>query len=148
MTDTDFAPLAAAIRKALDAQGFHKLVGAEVVDVAPGEATLALDRRPEVLQQAGLFHGGVIAYLVDNATTVAAATVVDRARQSVLTAEYKLNIVAPARGDRLVCRATVLKRGRMLTVVEAKVHCRSGAEEKLTAVALASIANIDLPSAA
>lgn len=73
---------------------------------------------------------------------------IDRSRHTVLTAEYKLNILAPARGDRLICQAHVLKPGRMLTVVEAKVHCRSGAEEKLTAVALATIANIDLPKVA
>lgn len=148
MTKIDFAPIAAAVRAALEAQGFLKLVGAEVVDIAPGEVTMALDRRPEVLQQGNLFHGGVIAFLVDNATTAAAGTVIDRSRHTVLTAEYKLNILAPARGDRLICRAHVLKPGRMLTVVEAKVHCRSGAEEKLTAVALATIANIDLPKVA
>lgn len=148
MTKIDFAPIAATVRAALEAQGFLKLVGAEVVDIAPGEVTMALDRRPEVLQQGNLFHGGVIAFLVDNATTAAAGTVIDRSRHTVLTAEYKLNILAPARGDRLICRAHVLKPGRMLTVVEAKVHCRSGAEEKLTAVALATIANIDLPKVA
>lgn len=148
MTKIDFAPIAAAVRAALEAQGFLKLVGAEVVDIAPGEVTMALDRRPEVLQQGNLFHGGVIAFLVDNATTAAAGTVIDRSRHTVLTAEYKLNILAPARGDRLICRAQVLKPGRMLTVVEAKVHCRSGADEKLTAVALATIANIDLPKVA
>lgn len=73
MTKIDFAPNAAAVRAALEAQGFLKLVGAEVVDIAPGEVTMALDRRPEVLQQGNLFHGGVIAFLVDNATTAAAA---------------------------------------------------------------------------
>jgi len=148
MSATDFAPIAAAVRAALEAQGFLKLVGAEVVDIAPGAVAMALDRRPEVLQQGGLFHGGVIAFLVDNATTAAAGTVIDRSRRTVLTAEYKLNIVAPARGDRLICRALVLKPGRMLTVVEAKVHCVSGGAEKLTAVALATIANIDLPKVA
>lgn len=148
MSKTDFTHIAAAVRAALEAQGFLKLVGAEVVEIAPGEVIMALDRRPEVLQQGGLFHGGVIAFLVDNTTTAAAGTVIDRSRRTVLTAEYKLNIVAPAKGDRLICRAKVLKPGRMLTIVEAKVHCRSGAEEKLTAVALATIANIDLPKVA
>lgn len=148
MSKTDFTHIAAAVRAALEAQGFLKLVGAEVVEIAPGEVIMALDRRPEVLQQGGLFHGGVIAFLVDNTATAAAGTVIDRSRRTVLTAEYKLNIVAPAKGDRLICRAKVLKPGRMLTIVEAKVHCRSGAEEKLTAVALATIANIDLPKVA
>jgi uncharacterized protein (TIGR00369 family) len=105
---------------------------------------VALDRRPEVLQQNGLFHGGVIAYLVDNSTTAAAGTMIDRSKRAVITAEYKINLVSPSTGDRLTCRAEVVKPGRSLTVVEAKVHCRTGAEEKLVAVALATIANLDV----
>ena len=65
--------------------------------------------------------------------------------RSVLTAEYKLNFVAPSKGDRLTCRAEVLKPGRTLTVVEAKVTCRTEGAERLVAVALATIANLDRP---
>ena len=146
MTETPFPAIAAAIRSTLESQGFTKLVGAEVVSVEPGALTMAVNRRPEPLQQNGLFHGGVIAYLVDNATTAVAATVIDRAERSVLTAEYKLNLIAPSTGDRLTCRAEVLKSGRMLTVVEAKVFCRIEGAERLVAVALATIANLDAKS--
>jgi uncharacterized protein (TIGR00369 family) len=145
MTTVPFPAIAAAIKQTLEGQGFTRLVGAEVVSVEPGAVVMALDRRDEVLQQNGLFHGGVIAYLVDNATTAAAGTVIDRANRAVLTAEYKINLIAPSRGDRLTCRAEVVKPGRMLTVVEAKVTCRTDGEEKLVAVALATIANIDKP---
>ncbi len=71
MSEMPFPAVAAAIRKTLEGQGFTRLVGAEVVSVDPGAVVMALDRRPEVLQQNGLFHGGVIAYLVDNTTTAA-----------------------------------------------------------------------------
>jgi uncharacterized protein (TIGR00369 family) len=138
-----FAAVAAAIRSVLEGQGFTRLVGAEVVSVDPGVVVMALDRRPEVLQQNGLFHGGVIAYLIDNATTAAAGTMIDREKRAVLTAEYKINLVAPSTGDRLTCRAEVVKPGRLLTVVDAKVYCRTDGEEKLVAVALATIANLD-----
>ncbi len=148
MTDTDFAPVDAAIRQALDAQGFMHLVGARIDLLAPGRAVMSLDRRKEVLQQHGLFHGGVIAFLIDNATTVAAATMIDRANQSCLTAEYKLNFVSPANGERLVCEATVIKPGRRLSVVEAKVMSHRGGEAKLAAVALATIAMIEQASPA
>ena len=87
---------------------------------------ISVKKRPELLQQHGFFHGGVIAFLVDNATTAAAGTVIDRATQTCLTAEYKLNIVAPALGDRLACTASVVKPGRRLTIVEAKVHSHAG----------------------
>ena len=74
MSEVPFPAIAAAIKTTLEAQGFTRLVGAEVVAVEPGVVVMALDRREEVLQQNGLFHGGVIAYLVDNATTAAAGT--------------------------------------------------------------------------
>jgi uncharacterized protein (TIGR00369 family) len=144
MTQARFQPIAAGIRETLESQGFTKLLGAEVVPVEPRVVVMAVDRRPEVLQQAGLFHGGVIAYLVDNSTTAAAATVLDRATRTVITAEYKINLVSPSVGDRLTCRAEVVRPGRLLTVVEAKVTCRTDGEEKLVAVALATIANLDV----
>ena len=144
MSEMPFPAVAAAIRHTLENQGFTRLVGAEVVSVEPGVVVMALERRPQVLQQAGLFHGGAIAYLIDNATTAAAGTVIDRTKRTVITAEYKINLLAPSTGDRLTCRAEVVKPGRSLTVVEAKVHCRIDGAEKLVAVALATIANLDL----
>jgi uncharacterized protein (TIGR00369 family) len=144
---TDFPAVAAAIKHTLENQGFTKLVGAKVVSIDPGVVVMALDRRPEVLQQNGLFHGGVIAYLIDNATTAAAGTMIDRATRSVITGEYKINLMAPSIGDRLTCRAEVVKPGRTLTVVEAKVFCRIDGADKLVAVALATIVNLDAKTA-
>jgi uncharacterized protein (TIGR00369 family) len=143
MANDDPQEIARAIRSALDAQGFLHHMGASVDEVAPGQVVMSVSRRPELLQQHGFFHGGVVAFLVDNATTAAAGTVIDRERQTCLTAEYKLNIVAPALGEQLTCTASVVKPGRRLTIVEAKVHSHSGDKTKLVAVALATIANIE-----
>lgn len=132
-----------AIRAALDAQGFLHHMGASVDEVVPGRVVMSVTKRPELLQQHGFFHGGVIAFLVDNATTAAAGTMLDRNTQTCLTAEYKLNIIAPALGDRLTCSATVVKPGRRLTIVEAKVHSHTPGKTKLVAVALATIANVE-----
>jgi len=143
MTEAPFAAVAAAIRSTLESQGFTRLVGAEVVSVEPGVVVMAVNRRPELLQQNGLFHGGVLAYLIDNATTAAAGTMIDRASRSVITGEYKINLIAPSIGDRLTCRAEVVKAGRTLTVVDAKVFCRIDGAEKPVAVALATIVNLD-----
>ncbi|WP_088347049.1 MULTISPECIES: PaaI family thioesterase [Rhodomicrobium] len=148
MTDADFAPIDAAIRKALAAQGFMQLVGARLDLLAPGRAVMSLERRSDLLQQHGLIHGGAIAFLIDNTATVAAATLIDRASQSCLTAEYKLNFVSPANGARLVCEASVLKPGRRLSVVEAKVTSHADGGAKLCAVALATIAVIEPVAAA
>jgi len=140
--------MAGAIRTALNAQGFLHHMGASVDEVTPGRVVMSVTKRPELLQQHGFFHGGVIAFLVDNATTAAAGTVVDRDARTCLTAEYKLNIVAPALGDRLACTAKVVKPGRRLTIVEAKVYSHTPGKTKLVAVALATIANVERADAA
>ena len=135
--DAGFAPIENLIRENVGRQGFMRLVGAEISELARGACTIAIDRRPELLQQHGFFHGGVTAFLVDNATTIAAVT---SRGQGALTAEYKLNLLSPATGERLICRARVIKPGRQVAVVAADVYCVTDGVEKHTATALASIA--------
>ena len=135
--DPEFVAVAERIQTSVGRQGFMNLIGAELSELARGTCTIAVERRPELLQQHGFFHGGVTAFLVDNATTIAAAT---SRGQSALTAEYKLNLLSPAIGERLICRARVIKPGRQVSVVAADVFCVSGGIEKHTATALASIA--------
>jgi uncharacterized protein (TIGR00369 family) len=138
--DPDFASIAQRIRSSVGEQGFMILVGAEISELTRGTCTLEVGRRPELLQQHGLFHGGVTAFLVDNATTIAAAT---SRGQAALTAEYKLNLLSPATGERLICRARVIKPGRQVAVVAADVFCLTDGIEKHTATALASIAMLE-----
>ena len=138
--DEDFAPIETLIRENVERQGFMKLVGAELGELSRGSCTIAVDRRSELLQQHGFFHGGVTAFLVDNATTIAAAT---SRGQGALTAEYKLNLLSPATGERMICRARVIKPGRQVAVVAADVFCVTDGVEKHTATALASIAMFD-----
>lgn len=143
--DAEFAPIAARIRDSVGRQGFMAHVGAELSELARGTCTLEVERRPELLQQNGLFHGGVTAFLVDNATTIAAAA---SRGQAALTAEYKLNLLSPAVGERLICRARVIKPGKQVAVVAADVFCLTDGVEKHTATALASIAMLHEKAAA
>jgi uncharacterized protein (TIGR00369 family) len=106
--DPEFAAVAERIHANVGRQGFMNLVGAELSELSRGTCTIAVERRPELLQQHGFFHGGVTAFLVDNATTIAAAT---SRGQPALTAEYKLNLLSPAVGEKLICRARVIKPG-------------------------------------
>ena len=95
------------------------------------------------MQQHGFFQGGVTAFLIDNATTIAVATLL-RQGQACLTAEYKLNLLAPATGDELVCRrARVVKGGRNVSVVAADVFSIVAGRENHSATALASISILD-----
>jgi uncharacterized protein (TIGR00369 family) len=138
--DPDFAPIAVRIHEGVGRQGFMGLVGAQISELARGSCTLVVDRREELLQQHGFFHGGVTAFLVDNATTIAAAA---SRGQPALTAEFKLNLLSPASGERLICRARVVKPGRQVAVVAADVFCITDGIEKHTATALASIAMLN-----
>jgi uncharacterized protein (TIGR00369 family) len=135
--DEDFAAIEDLIRENVGRQGFMRLVGAELSELGRGSCTIEVERRPELLQQHGFFHGAVTAFLVDNATTIAAAT---WRGQPALTAEYKLNLLSPATGERLICRARVIKPGRQVAVVAADVFSVTDGVEKHTATALASIA--------
>ena len=145
MDSISFETRANEIRKHVVHQGFMHLLGAELDDLAPGSSTISVARRGELLQQNGLFHGGVTAFLVDNGTTIAAATVLG-SHQGVLTAEYKLNLFSPADGDRLVCRSRVVKPGSRLVIVAADVFTEKEGREKQTAVALATIAVVNQES--
>jgi uncharacterized protein (TIGR00369 family) len=141
MTDVTLHEREQTIRQHVAAQGFMALIGAELGKLTRGTCEMSVLKRPELLQQHGMFHGGVTAFLVDNATTIAASTMTQQG-QSVLTAEYKLSLLAPGLGERLVCRARVIKAGKTLSVVAADVFSVTGAEEKHTATALATIAVI------
>ncbi|WP_269715663.1 PaaI family thioesterase [Caulobacter sp. NIBR2454] len=142
MTDSAvFEQVADKVRAALHAQGLFRHMGAEVAKVQPGWVEIVLPFREEVAQHNGFFHGGAVGFVVDIACAAAAGTVLRSSSEAVLTAEYKLNIVAAARSGRLVCRAEVIKPGRLLIPVEAKVHVIDEAGvERLVAVGLATMA--------
>jgi uncharacterized protein (TIGR00369 family) len=145
MDTISFESQAAAIRERVALQGFMQLVGAQIDDLAPGSSMISVTRRDNLLQQHGLFHGGVTAFLIDNGTTIAAATVL-KPGQGVLTAEYKLSLFSPADGDRLICRSRVVKPGSRMIIVSAEVFSEKEGREKQTAIALATIAVLDQAS--
>ncbi|MFN3584201.1 PaaI family thioesterase [Phenylobacterium sp.] len=137
--DAGFGAVRERINAGLNGQGMLHHLGVEIDEVAPGRVTLSLPFRKAVAQQNGFFHGAAIGFLVDDATAAAAGTVV-RDGETVLTAEYKINFVAPGIGERLVCRAEAIKAGRTLIPVEARVFAVKDGRETLCAVALASMA--------
>lgn len=129
---------AARVRDSFGRQAFMRTIGADLTEVAPGHVEMRLPYRPELGQQHGFFHGGVIGTLADNAGGYAAFTLLSR-EDSILTVEYKINIVAPGRGDALVAVGTVLKPGRTLTVCDVKVYAETAGERKLCATALCTL---------
>lgn len=119
-------------------QRFMALLGTEMVHLEPGGCTLAIDRRGELDQHSGVVHGGVVGALADNAAGAAATSLLPKGQVTV-TVEYKINFVSPAKGERLLARAKVLKPGRTLTVAESRVFARDDDVETLCAVALVTL---------
>jgi uncharacterized protein (TIGR00369 family) len=135
--------MVARIRASFGRQQMMQTIGATLETVAPGRVDIALPFRAELTQQHGYLHAGVVATIADSACGYAAYTLMP-ADGSVLTVEYKINLLAPALGDRFVARATVLRPGRTLTVAQADVFACSGDSEVRTATMLATL--IALPS--
>jgi uncharacterized protein (TIGR00369 family) len=128
----------ARVRGSFERQSMMQTIGATLDRVAPGRAEISLPFRADLTQQHGYLHAGVVATIADSACGYAAYTLMP-ADASVLTVEYKINLLAPARGDRFVARATVLRPGRTLTVVQADVFAYAGGAEVRTATMLATI---------
>lgn len=110
----------ARIRASFERQGLMDHLGARIADIAPGRVRIVLPRRHEVTQQHGYFHAGATSAIADSAGGYAAFTLFPE-NTSVLTVEYKINLLAPAMGDNLEAVGTVLKSGRTLTVCRLEV---------------------------
>jgi uncharacterized protein (TIGR00369 family) len=119
----------AAARAAFAAQPFSALVGAELVTFEPGSAEVRVPFRPELLQQFGFFHGGVIAYAIDNAVTFAAGT---RLGLNLLTSGITVSYIRPVTGD-LRAVATVVGTTRRQAVVRCEVYSESPSGSVLAA---------------
>lgn len=130
------------VTRLLTTQPFSMLVGAKVGHAERGRAELVVENRPDLTQNNGYIHGGVIGYLADNASGCAASTMLPEGAVSLVTSEYKLNLVRPATGRRAIARGEVVKAGRRQCVVETRVWCEDEGEEKLVAIALATLAYI------
>jgi uncharacterized protein (TIGR00369 family) len=116
-------------------------LGIVLSDLGPGWCETVLTVAPKHRQQDGYVHAGVQATMADHTAGGAAGTLV-RAGELVLTAEYKINFLRPAVGERLRCRATVLKPGRTLIVAESEVYSVRDGEEKMVAKAMVTLAPV------
>ena len=109
------------------------LIGATLGEVAPGYCAIELVPRPEVAQQHGYVHAGIVGAIVDSAGGYAGFTLFPR-EASVLTVEFKLNLLAPAGGDRLIAEGFVVKSGRTLCITRGEVHAERAGGRTLIAL--------------
>jgi uncharacterized protein (TIGR00369 family) len=113
-------------------------IGATVETVAPGEVTLAMPFSEKLTQQHGFIHAGVVTMLVDTACGFAALSLMPE-DAAVLTTEFKVNLLSPAKGERLVAHGRVVRPGKKLMVCLGEVFAEDAGKRKQVALMTASM---------
>lgn len=137
--DPDFQ---ARIRASFDKQGLMSTLGASILRISPGAVEIALPASAAVSQQHGFVHAGALAAVADTAAGYAALSLMPPGA-GVLTTEFKINLVAPAAGARILARGRVVKAGRTLTVAQTEVFAEGAGDEKLVALLTATLMTIE-----
>jgi len=125
----------ARVRGSFARQQFMELIGARLLSVAPGAVAIGLPVRPELEQQHGYVHAGAAWAIADSAAGYSSLSLM-AADEGVLTVELKINLLAPARGARLIARGQVERAGKRLTVARADVYAESEGRETHVAIAI------------
>src|ERR1700687_2140801 len=125
----DFRAIAAAT---FDSQRAMRTLGISIARLEAGEVKLSMPYSPQLTQQNGFVHAGIITAGLDTACGIAAFTLMPPGCD-ILTVEFKTNLLAPAKGERFAFRASVVKPGRTLTVCEARAFAQAGGSETLIA---------------
>lgn len=126
------------VRASFAAQAAMKTVGAKLVKLAPGEVELEFAYDPCLTQQNGYVHAGIVTTVVDSACGYAAYTLM-AADADVLTIEYKVNFMSPAKGDTFRAIGRVLKAGRTITVCAGEVVALEDGKAKVVATMLTTL---------
>jgi uncharacterized protein (TIGR00369 family) len=116
-------------------------LGACLDRVEPGFVEISLAFRPELSQQHGFFHAGIVATVADSAGGYAAYTLFP-ADAGVLTVEFKINLMAPADGERIFASGQVIRSGRTITVAQFDVHVEKAGRRRHCATGLQTIMRI------
>ena len=129
------------VRASFARQAAMATIGASLVSVEPGEVAIELPWAAGLTQQHGFLHAGMVATALDSACGYAGFTLMP-AEAGVLTIEYKINLLAPARGERFRMIGTVVKPGRTVTVTEGQAYALENGREKLIATMGATLMTI------
>ncbi len=136
--DPDFEP---RVRASFARQQFMATIGARLARVAAGEVDIELAVRNDLTQQHGFLHAGVLAAAADSACGYAALSLMP-AGAAVLSVEFKINLLAPAAGDRVVARGRVIRAGKTITVCWAEVTAFAGTQERLVATMVGTMMTV------
>jgi uncharacterized protein (TIGR00369 family) len=129
------------VRDSFHRQSFMNTLGARLVRVEPGAVDVEVAARDDLVQQHGFLHAGVLASAADSACGYAALSMMP-AGTAVLSIEFKINLLAPAAGARIVAAGRVLRAGRTITVCQGEVTSFSDDGEKLVATMVATMMTV------
>lgn len=132
----------ARVRDSFSRQTIMATLGAEVSAVRAGEVEIVLPFSDRVLQQHGFIHAGAVATIADSACGYAALTVMPR-EAAVLTTEFKINLMSPAKGERLRAVGRVIRSGRKLVITLGEVFAEQGGTSKQVALITATMMVVD-----
>jgi uncharacterized protein (TIGR00369 family) len=132
------ADFQARVRASFARQQVMSTIGAELLLVEAGRVEIALPFRADLTQQHGFLHAGIITTIADSSCGYAAYSLM-AAPSAVLSIEFKINLLRPARGERFIARGRVLKPGRNIMACASDVFAMTAGEETLIATMLASI---------
>ncbi len=129
---------AARVRDSFARQQVMHTIGACLLSVAPGLIEIELPFRADLTQQQGFLHAGIVTTIADSACGYAALSLMP-ADADVLSIEFKINMLAPAVGERLIARGRVIRAGRNITVCASDVLAFRDGAEKIVATMLATM---------
>jgi uncharacterized protein (TIGR00369 family) len=140
--DTEAADYVERIRASFAKQGLMSTLGATLGNLSPGLVEIIIRPHAAISQQHGFVHAGAVAAIADTAAGYAALSIMPPGT-GVLSTEFKINLVAPAIGDRIIARGRVVKAGRTLTLAQTDVFVESGGQEKLIALLTATMMKVE-----
>jgi uncharacterized protein (TIGR00369 family) len=132
----------ALIRESFARQTIMATIGAALETVAPGRVTIMLPYAKHICQQHGFLHAGVITTIADSACGYAGLTLMPEG-SSVLTVEFKVNLLSPAKGDAFLAEGRIIKAGRTLTIAQGEVSALEGAKRTTVALITATLMRLE-----
>jgi uncharacterized protein (TIGR00369 family) len=130
------------VRASFGRQAFMSTLGARLVRVEPGEVDLELPVRNDLTQQHGFLHAGALASVADSACGYAALSLMP-AGAAVLSVEFKINLLAPAAGDRVLAKGRVIRAGKTVTVCWGEVLAIKDNAERLVATMVGTMMTVE-----
>jgi uncharacterized protein (TIGR00369 family) len=129
------------VRASFERQTFMATLGARLARVEPGEVDIELSPRADLVQQHGFLHAGVLASIADSACGYAALSLMPPGA-AVLSIEFKVNLLAPGKGDRFIARGRVIRAGRNVTVTWGDVVAYEGENERVVATLVGTMMTV------